>query len=167
MRQPWFQRSFDFTLPNSRLPDIVERLRGTPTRLTERTQNLSISELTERRDGRWSIQENVGHLIDLEALWSRRATQIFAGEPMLAPTDLTNRQTDEAQHNARALSELLADFGTARRELLQQLLAADDGVLDRTATHPRLGTPMRLIDLALFVAEHDDHHLAAITALRP
>ena len=24
---------------------------------------------------------------------------------------------------------------------------------------------MRLIDLALFVAEHDDHHLAAITAL--
>jgi uncharacterized damage-inducible protein DinB len=167
MRQPWFQRSFDFTLPNSRLPDIVERLRGTPARLTERTQHLSISELTQRRDGRWSIQENVGHLIDLEALWARRAAQIFEGEPVLAPTDLTNRQTDEAQHNARMLSELLADFGTARKDFLQQLLTADDGVLDRTATHPRLGTPMRLIDLALFVAEHDDHHLAAITALRP
>jgi uncharacterized damage-inducible protein DinB len=167
MRQPWFQRSFDFTLPNSRLPDIVERLRGTPARLTERTQHLSISELTQRRDGRWSIQENVGHLIDLEALWARRAAQIFEGEPMLAPTDLTNRQTDEAHYNARMLSELLADFGTARKDFLQQLLTADDGVLVRTATHPRLGTPMRLIDLALFVAEHDDHHLAAITALLP
>ena len=31
--------------------------------------------------------------------------------------------------------------------------------------HPRLGTPMRLIDLAFFVAEHDDHHLAQITHL--
>ena len=47
-----------------------------------------------------------------------------------------------------------------------QLLAADDAVQTRTATHPRLGTPMRLIDLALFVAEHDEHHLATITALR-
>ena len=30
---------------------------------------------------------------------------------------------------------------------------------------PRLGTPMRLVDLAFFVAEHDDHHLAQITFL--
>ena len=30
---------------------------------------------------------------------------------------------------------------------------------------PRLRTPMRLIDLGFFVAEHDDHHLARITEL--
>jgi hypothetical protein len=28
-----------------------------------------------------------------------------------------------------------------------------------------LRTPMRLIDLAVFVADHDDHHLAAISEL--
>jgi hypothetical protein len=33
------------------------------------------------------------------------------------------------------------------------------------ARHPRLGTPMRLIDLAYFVAEHDDHHLARLREL--
>jgi hypothetical protein len=34
-----------------------------------------------------------------------------------------------------------------------------------SALHPRLKTPMRIIDLFLFVAEHDDHHLARITEL--
>jgi hypothetical protein len=29
------------------------------------------------------------------------------------------------------------------------------------AIHPRLRTRIRLIDWAQFVAEHDDHHLAA------
>ena len=166
-RQPWFERSFDLTVPNSRFPDILERLRGTPARLAERTQQLSIADLTARRDGRWSIQENVGHLIDLESLWIRRAQQLFAGEPVLASTDLANRQTDEAHYNARELAMLLEEFRAARQALLQRLLLADGAVLQRTATHPRLGTPMRLIDLALFVAEHVDHHLSAITALRP
>ena len=35
----------------------------------------------------------------------------------------------------------------------------------RTALHPRLETPMRMMDLFYFVAEHDDHHLARITAI--
>jgi hypothetical protein len=36
-----------------------------------------------------------------------------------------------------------------------------------SSLHPRLQQPMRLIDHALFVAEHDDHHLARITELLP
>ena len=35
----------------------------------------------------------------------------------------------------------------------------------RSALPPRLNVPMRLVDSMLFVAEHDDHHLAAITEL--
>ncbi|MCC6242893.1 MAG: DinB family protein [Gemmatimonadaceae bacterium] len=165
-RELWFNRSFDFTLPISRLPNIIERLRGTPSRLAERTRNLDHNTLIARIENRWSIQEHVGHLIDLEGLWSRRAAQFFAGEASLAPTDLSNRQTDDAQYNTRVLADLLDQFAHARAHFLQQLSDADDVVLARSATHPRLGTPMRLIDLALFVAEHDDHHLATITRLR-
>jgi hypothetical protein len=38
--------------------------------------------------------------------------------------------------------------------------------LQLTAHHPRLEQPMTVVDLCFFVAEHDDHHLAAITSLR-
>jgi len=49
--------------------------------------------------------------------------------------------------------------------MVSQLEAADQADWVRSALHPRLKTPMRLLDLAFFVAEHDDHHLATISEL--
>jgi hypothetical protein len=34
------------------------------------------------------------------------------------------------------------------------------------ALHPRLNVRIRVLDLAFFIAEHDDHHLARISELR-
>ncbi len=165
VRQKWFERCFDFTLPPSQFPNILERLRGTPARLEDRTRAMASEILTRRESHEWSIQENVGHLLDLEPLWQRRAQQLFAGEAELVAADLTNDRTHKANHNARHVAELLHDFRGARAELVRLLGRADDAAIVRTALHPRLRTPMRLIDLALFVAEHDDHHLATITEL--
>lgn len=164
-RPKWFERSFDFTAPSSTYPLILERLRGTPARLEDRTGRLSLEVLTRRDGERWSVQDNVGHLVDLEPLWLQRARQLFVGEAELVPADLTNRRTHEANHNARQLTDLLRAFRAARTELVSLLSGADEVTIVRSALHPRLRTPMRLIDLALFVAEHDDHHLATIPEL--
>ncbi|MFN7977392.1 MAG: DinB family protein [Vicinamibacterales bacterium] len=162
--EKWFERRFD-AQPASRFPVILERLRGTPARLEERLRDVPSARLTTRLDSAWSAQENVGHLIDLESLWHRRAEQLFAGEPELAPTDLANRRTFEAGHNDRPLADLLAEFRRVRQAFVALLTRADDASLSHTALHPRLRTPMTLTDLAHFVAEHDDHHLATIAAL--
>jgi len=164
-RQKWFERSFDFTLPPSLFASIVERLRGTPARLEDRTAHLAPEILTRRDGDHWSIQENVGHLLDLEPLWLRRAQQVFAGDAELVAADLTNRRTHEADHNAGRVADLLRQFRGARAEFVLLLGRADEATIVRSALHPRLRTPMRLIDLALFVAEHDDHHVATITEL--
>jgi uncharacterized damage-inducible protein DinB len=163
--QPWFERQFTFDLPLSRFPNIIERLRGSPARVEERVRSLSPATLVARfRDG-WSIQENVGHLCDLEPLWIRRAEQLLEGHRELAVADLTNRGTDEANHNATPLDDLLKRFRDLRLQLITILDSANGLALERTARHPRLGTHMRLIDIAFFTAEHDDHHLARITEL--
>jgi len=81
---------------------------------------------------------------------------------------LQNRKTDEANHNARPLEEILADFRAARGRLLkriEEIAELDSSLLARTIPHPRLKTPMRLVDHLYFVAEHDDHHLARIWEL--
>src|SRR5690349_20923104 len=101
MPEQWFKRSFDFTLPVDQFPALVERLRRTPARLEECAASLPADALIRAHEGRWSIQENIGHLVDLEPLWIRRAQQIFASEPELAPTDLANRRTHEAGHNTK------------------------------------------------------------------
>ncbi len=161
--QRWFERKFAFDLPLSLFPNVLERLRGSPARLEERVGSLPPAALTTRFKGAWSIQENVGHLRDLEPLWIRRAEQLLAGEGELAVADLTNRGTDEANHNASPLEDLLREFRSHRLRFVSIMEGADASALERTARHPRLGTPMRLIDIAFFTAEHDDHHLARIT----
>lgn len=164
-RQPWFEREFNFNLPVTAAPGLVERLRGTPARIEHRLAGIATERLTLRIGDHWSIQENVGHLADLEPLWLARMEDLAAGRRVLSQADLENRKTHEANHNARELRHLVRDFAAIRQDLVAQLEAADDADWLRSALHPRLGTPMRLLDLAFFVAEHDDHHLATITDL--
>jgi uncharacterized damage-inducible protein DinB len=166
--QPWFERRFSFDLPVSAAPGLIERLRGTPARLEHRLRGISPLRLTARHEDRWSIQENVGHLWDLEPLWLARVEDLAAGRPTLRAADLQNRRTHEANHNGRPLADLLAGFAGARAALVGRLEAAEEADWVRSAKHPRLRTNMRLLDLTFFVAEHDDHHLATITGrLRP
>ena len=146
-------------------PEILERLRGTPLRLAERASLAPPRLLTVRAGGAWSIQDHVGHLLDLEALWAGRLDDFDGGQEALRPADLENRATWEAEHNSRPLSDLLAGFHGARSEILARCEGMDERDLARTAFHPRLRQPMTVADLLFFVAEHDDHHLASITQL--
>ena len=77
-KMKWFDRKFVFDLPDSMYPNVVERLRGTPGRAEELVLGLDSSTLTERHGQSWSIQENVGHLLDLEPLWSGRVDDLFS-----------------------------------------------------------------------------------------
>jgi hypothetical protein len=70
-----------------------------------------------------------------------------------------------ADYNGKALSEILSSFRAARLRLIERLEGLDESGAARSALHPRLEQPMRVIDMMLFVAEHDDHHLARITEL--
>ena len=95
-----------------------------------------------------------------------RLLDLQAGKTELTAVDLTNRITGERNHNDAPLEAILRSFRTLRRTLVAELDTAEESLLERSAKHPRLGMPMRLIDLAFFVAEHDDHHLARITQLK-
>ena len=164
-RTRWFSRTFAFDAEPSAFPAIIERLRGTPARLEDRLQPLSVGVRTTRIDEQWSIQENAGHLLDLEPLWAGRLDDFERGTERLRAADLDNRRTHDAGHNAVALDTILAAFRRERLAFVARLERYDDAAIVRTALHPRLSQPMRMIDHALFVAEHDDHHLVTITEL--
>ncbi len=161
----WFERKFEFSFPVELCPNLLARLRGTPARLEEALRGRSQELLTEKPQGKWSAQEQAGHLLDLESLWLARVGDYVAGSEQLTVTDLQNRKTDEANHNARPLEEILAEFRGARSRLLNRVDELDASLFTRAIPHPRLKTPMRLVDHLYFVAEHDDHHLARIWEL--
>lgn len=161
----WFDRAFALSYPVEMLPNLCARLRGTPARLEEAVGELPHEILVARPRGGWSAQEQAGHLLDLESLWLARVDDFSAGGTQLTPADLTNRKTDDANHNARPLDEILFAFRAAREELLLRVDALDAAVLTRSMLHPRLKQPMTVADHLHFVAEHDDHHLACIWEL--
>jgi uncharacterized damage-inducible protein DinB len=161
----WFERKFDFPISVELGPNLCARLRGTPGRLEEVLGQRSGEIMTRKDREKWSAQEHAGHLLNLEPLWLARVEDYVAGSDQLTPTDLANRKTDEANYNARSLQQILAEFRAARDKLLRRVDELEPSLLARAIPHPRLRTPMQLVDHLYFVAEHDDHHLARIWEL--
>jgi len=158
----WFERKFDFSFPVEVYPNLAARLRGTPARLEEIVRGCSHEILVKKEGEKWSAQEHAGHMLDLEPLWMARVEDFITGGTELTVADLQNRKTHAAGHNLRPVNQILADFRKARMELLHRTDELDPALVGRTLLHPRMKTPMRLVDHLYFVAEHDDHHLAHI-----
>ena len=165
-RIKWTDRRFHFDFPAGIYPEMIERVRGTPARIEDLLAGLSPETLTAQVDGRWSMQENAGHLLDLESLVSQRMDEYIAGVATLHAADLSNRKTYEASHNQLPIDSILKAFRSARHELVMRLENLDAELFARAALHPRLKVQMRLVDMLFFQAEHDDYHLARISELK-
>jgi uncharacterized damage-inducible protein DinB len=165
-RLEWIKRQFTFELPLGMYGNVVERVRGTPARLEDLTRGLSPEELTRRDGDKWSIQEQAGHLLDLEELGMKRLDDYEAGHEALVAADMTNQKTHEANHNVKSIENILSDFRKDRMAFVARLDSYDEEFVSRTALHPRLKAKIRVIDLVFFIAEHDDHHLARISEMK-
>jgi len=155
----WMEREFDWDLAPAEFPRLLERLRGTPDRAGRLLAAVPPEAAAVRPDGAWSMLENAGHLGDLEELHHARLEEILQGVATLRPADLTNQRTFAAGHWRRPAAEVVADLRRQREAFLAALSRVSGANLVRSAVHPRLKRPMRVLDLAHFVAEHDDHHL--------
>lgn len=157
---PWLERSFEFSFPVEMYPAFLTRVKGTPARLEEFIAELHPAVLTKQLQGKWSIQEHVGHLVDLDQLHEGRLDDFSAGKKVLRAADMKNIKTEQAKHNEKDIGEILRSFRLARKNFVRKLEQFSDEDFARSGLHERLGKQMRLVDLVYFVAEHDDHHMA-------
>jgi uncharacterized damage-inducible protein DinB len=127
----WFDRKFEFSFPVELLPNLRARLRGTPARLEEALRGRSHDILIAKAQEKWSAQEHAGHLLDLESLWLARVDDYVAAGGQLTAADLKNRKTDEANHNARPLEQILTEFRAARERLLKRVDELDASLFTR------------------------------------
>src|SRR5262252_9486241 len=96
----WFDRKFQFTFAVEHYPNLCIRLRGTPARLEDIVRGVPLDTLIRKPGGKWSAQEHVGHLLDLESLWTARVDDFLRDGDTLTAADLRNSMTNEANHNA-------------------------------------------------------------------
>jgi uncharacterized damage-inducible protein DinB len=161
----WFSREWSLDITLDSFPSIVERLRGTPARLEARIGALPPELLRTELEPSWSIQKNAGHLLDLEPVWIGRVEDILEGKEQLREAVRENEESYRAKHHDRPLASILDDEKRHRARLVERMESFDERQLLSSSLHPRLKKPMRLIDFAHFVAEHDDHHFVQISRI--
>ncbi len=162
----WVDRKFAFGQPLWMVPNFLVRLYGAAPRIDELSSGLSHDLLTRKIDGKWSIQEQIGHLLVLEELWFGRIEDFVAGLPTMRAADMQNVRTSESNFNAWEIEKLCRAFRDARAEFIGKLEAMDEAMLLRRSIHPRLQQEITLVDSMWFVAEHDDHHIAKMREIR-
>lgn len=155
----WTERKFNFDFPVSQFPVIFCRLEGTLPRIKNMIENFSDEKLSAKINGAYSLKEHIGHLYDLEALHEGRLEDFKNKREILRAADMTNLKTDEANHNAKTIDELLREFETVRNRFIEKIKNYSAEELAQNSFHPRLKVKMRLVDMLFFVAEHDDQHL--------
>jgi len=161
-RIKWTEREFSFDYHQGMFPFFIERLHGTPARIEELIKNIPEEILLKKNGNEWSVKEHIGHLIDLEELHDGRIDDYLNKLETLRPADMQNRKTHEANHNTRNTNELVSEFRQVREHFLVRLEKLNPIL---SALHPRLKKPMRVVDLAFFLAEHDDCHLTIMREL--
>jgi uncharacterized damage-inducible protein DinB len=165
MMSRWTDRRFDFDFPAGEYPRLLDRLKATPDRLATLVTSLPRNVLVQRDGDAWSIQENVGHLEDVDELFIGRLEDYRVNAKTLRPADMSGSRTYERGHNDRDIAEVLRSFRGRRERYLADLATLPADAFARSAWHPRLEKPMRLCDMLFFQAEHDDHHLAWVAKL--
>ncbi len=165
MREKWFNKKFKFELNNEHFGSILMKLKETPDKIDKLVLSLPEEIRTKRIDGKWSIQENVGHLIDLEEIHDGRIDDFLQKKEILRTADQNNRKTDEANHNSKNINELTNQLKQVREHFIKRLKHLDQESLSHSSIHPRLKQQMKPIDMAQFVLEHDEHHIETIKEL--
>jgi len=159
----WFDRKFAFDFGMEVYESLLERFKEAPAMFRQISQKLP-DEVQDLKPGnKWSVKENIGHLMLLEPLWHTRFEEIKKESFKMSPADLSNRATDEMDFNTFSLQDLINSFAKQRAKNISFLNSLQQNDFLKRSIHPRLGHPMRMVDMMYFVSEHDQHHLKAIS----
>ncbi len=161
-RQAWVDHQFNLGIDPAWAQNVICRVQDTAIRIQQYVNLQTEKELSAKNNGNWSVKEHIGHLIDLEALWSNRFEQFSLKTDQLIHADMSNQKTEHAHHNEIPVIQLIDRFKKERSQLIEVFNSLSEDVLYHEALHPRLKVMMKPIDLLFFIAEHDDHHLSSI-----
>jgi len=149
------------------LSDVIEILGSTPDKIRREIAGLSPRQLKVRpAPDKWSIQEILAHLDDVEELGMRErvAAMVEQNEPSLAPFD-QERRAIEQQYHKKAPRRSLRHFARQRRTNVKWLRALKPAQLKRQGHHQVVGeiTAGEMIHEWAF---HDLGHLKQILEVK-
>lgn len=160
----WNERRLPFGKDPVEFPFLLERMEGTPIRVAALFREHPVERLVMGMSGKWSPSEILAHLLHIDRCMQARVDDFAERRQSLCRIELDDQDARIALHRAQPPGDLIEEFRLTRGHLIRRLRQLDDQALRHRATHPCMAIAYGPADMALWLAEHDDHHLVAMRA---
>lgn len=107
-------------------------------------------------EGKWTIREMLGHVIDTERIMSYRLLRLARRDPSPMPSFDENHYVAQAGSDHRALDDLAAEWAAVRASTLALVRSLDPTALDFVGTAS--GKPVSARAMLYIVVGHSLHH---------
>jgi uncharacterized damage-inducible protein DinB len=115
---------------------------------------------------KWCILEILGHLADVELVYSHRLRQMLAEEKSTIAPMNQDAWAKNLGYLEAVPPELVAQFGLNRHHNLRLLRRISVNDLNKSAYHPEKKADVTVEDLVQRFVRHDASHVAQIEALK-
>ena len=144
---------------------LVCRLKTQHLALAELIRNLDEEQLNKQPEpGKWSIKEQVAHLVSYQPVFISRMHQILKGDMPAFNSYRADEEADFIHARELPISELLNQLQGQRRQILELITNLPDSDLSLKGTHTKFGT-MTIVEWTEFFLLHEAHHLFSIFGL--
>jgi hypothetical protein len=139
--------------------DVVATLEAQGKKFVEFLRAIPEAKGTYRyADGKWSVKESLGHIVDAERIFGYRALRIARADK----TPLAGFEQDDyvkaAGHDRVPLADLIEEFAALRKANLLALKHLEDAAWLRRGTASEKEVSVRA--LANILVGHVEHHMA-------
>jgi len=138
--------------------DIIEVLKA-----QRKTSKKFLKTFTEKQgnyayaDGKWSVKEVLGHVIDTERIMAYRALAFARGEKQTLPGFEQDDYVAESNFNNRSLDDLINEFLKARESNIILFKNFDEEILNRRGIANE--AEITVLALIYIIAGHEKHHM--------
>ena len=149
------------------LKDVIAILASTPDKLKQEIASMSLQEMKTRpAANKWSVQEVLAHLDDLEEVETRArvAAMVEMDNPILPAID-QERRPEEKKYNRKNPLKSLASLARQRRANVKWLKRLGPDQLRRKGRHQKVGQ-ISVEELVTEWALHDLGHLKQILEIK-
>jgi DinB superfamily len=108
-------------------------------------------------EGKWTVKEVLGHLIDTERIMAYRALAFARGEKQSLPGFEQDDYVAESNFNKRSLDHLIIEFITVRESNIILFQSFDEKILIKRGTAS--GSEITVLALIYIIAGHEKHHM--------
>ncbi|WP_207429222.1 DinB family protein [Pedobacter sp. SYSU D00535] len=141
--------------------DVLEELKVQPDLVTTRLGGLPAEKADYAyAEGKWTIKELVGHMIDTERVMAYRLLRVSRNDDTPLPGFDENTFVSNSTFKSRDLGSLIEEFATVRKANLYLIGALSEEQLNRRGTASNC--PVTTRSLLFIMAGHVKHHLTIL-----